>query len=438
MKRIVLIFCLLFPVTAFGQNHWQFNRDTTAYKQFSAGGANALVSHMSEVTVDHPRVAGKGGGMLVEGQRSNSFEYSEEFNQAGSWTPNRLTVTADSEVALDGTTTADILHEDATAASTHFISQPVNVTNNEVHVFSVYAKAINRNWIALYDNQIFSRVSYDLSNCTIGTVGGAASAAIEKLPDGWCRCIRIGTASATAAVNFQIYVEDADNSVTFNGLNQDSIYVWGAQLEEDAPPFASSYIYTSNTAPVTRTADDMTLDPHPTGTNEFVLPEYFTPTGPASKLTVYGEFKCQWSSSADLGSADRRLIEISGNGGTASGTRNRFQIIVTTANGQIQSWVRDDADADHYIRTGNNPVNFSQWFSVRAVFDFADLSRIDQWVRQIPGTESNAGMVYSGNAGTTTFDTTGMHIRLGQNFVGTVNSNCQVRSLRIIPVEVRP
>lgn len=418
-------------------NAWDFERSTTAYKTFSAGGADAFVSHMDIVAVDHPRVAGKGGGLLVEGPSTNDFEYSQEFNQAGSWAVTRLSVVADSTIALDGTTTVDTLHEDNTAASTHFIDQPMDLTNTEDYVFSVYVAPVNRDFVGLRvdDGVTVHRVDFNAANCTVGTETNATGG-VDGRP-GYCRIWMSFTSDNTAANRpTRIYINEADNDNNFDGLDQDSLYVWGAQFEEGMT-FPTSYILTT-TAPVTRTADDITLDPHPAGTNEIVLPEEFCDTCAASKLTVYGEFKCDWSGSADIGSTQRSLVEVSGNAGTAGQQRNRLYL-ETTQTGALYGNFRDDSSTLHSVYTGADPVDYSNWFSVRLVLDFEDLSRMDMWIAQPPEEpESNSGMSYTANTGTATFDTGDTLVRIGQQYNGGIEGHCWTRHLRVVPEEVRP
>jgi hypothetical protein len=64
---------------------------------------------------------------------------------------------------------------------------------------------------------------------------------------------------------------------------------------------------------------------------------------------------------------------------------------------------------------------------------------MDLWVAQpVDTAESNSGMVYVGNSGSDTFDTTGVLIRVGQGYDGTVDSNCWFRNVQIWPWEVTP
>jgi len=180
---------------------------------------------------------------------------------------------------------------------------------------------------------------------------------------------------------------------------------------------------------VTRTADDVTILACE-DVQSCILPTC-GPVGPASKLTVFFEFKCDWSGSTDIGE-DRALLEISGNAGTASATRNRVRIWYDLANTRLEAQLRDDADADHEMRDAT-VYDYSEWHSVRAVFDFSDLSRIDMWV-----DGDNSAVTYNGNTGTADFDTDDVSIKLGQEYDGTVNGNCSIKNLRLTAQEIRP
>jgi len=408
---------------------WDFSRSTTAYKQFSAGGANALTPTLVEVPANVPRVAGSGGGVLIEGESTNICTYSEEFDAAGTdWTETRVSVVNDSIITLNGTVTADTIHEDATLASSHYIRQPnITTTNGDTYTFSFYAKEDNRNWVASYITIDATGGYFDLSNCTIATSIGGAVLSTEPLNDGLCRCSATWTSGITGVQGATIYIGEADNDITFDGLDQDSLYLWGTQFEES--PFATSYIPTPTNAAVTRTADDLTIDPHPANTNERILPELFAPNTPADKLSVYFEAKCQFNGLADIGTS-RFLLEISGNTGTAGSGRNRFRIYASS-DGRIYFRINDDSSTQHRAATLVDIVDYDEWFSVRAFFDFSDFSRLDGWVNEL-----NAVMVYSGNSGTGSFDTTNTLIRIGQDYSGSINAQCHIRSLRINNKEI--
>ncbi len=80
--------------------------------------------------------------------------------------------------------------------------------------------------------------------------------------------------------------------------------------------------------------------------------------------------------------------------------------------------------------SGVGPVDFSGMFTIKFFVDLADMSRMDLWV-----SGSNAGMTYSNNTGTATFDTTNTLIRIGQNYIPMVDSSCYISNVRLQPFE---
>jgi len=235
----------------------------------------------------------------------------------------------------------------------------------------------------------------------------------------WQRFICSGTAVGGGNNRLAAYIYPGEQSVA-TGV----VHAWGANLTETT--FPVSYIKNAGagTTQVTRTADSMTIDPHPEVGNR-ILPEEFNESG---VLTVEFDAKCEWSESADM-SYQAELVEIGGNTGTASSTRNRLTVFVSTA-GRVQSWFRDDADVDHTTQTGIDPVDFSQWHTYKYFVDFSDLSRMNAW---IDGTVYVTA--YALNSGVATFDATNTLVRVGQNYAGGPHSYCQFRNLRISPSE---
>ena len=202
-------------------------------------------------------------GLLIEESRTNLLRYSAQL-EIGAWGKTRATITANATVAPDGASTADKIVEDATASSTHFITQVIAFTAGTTYVLSAYVKADERNW---FDFQLPSSIMgtirnafFDVSNGTLGTVTSGVTAAITFAGSGWYRCSLTFTPTASASVSFAFLLADADNSISYSGDGTSGLFVWGAQLEAGA--FATSYIPTTTTS-LTRNADTVAM----TGTN---------------------------------------------------------------------------------------------------------------------------------------------------------------------------
>jgi hypothetical protein len=194
----------------------------------------------------------------LEAARTNVFTYSAQFDNAA-WGKTRSSITADQEVAPDGTTSADKWIEDGSASTSHYISRGSlgAMTDNTSQAFSVYAKAGTRSWIYLssLDKAGVQKDTYfNIAVGYVGTIASGHTARIEVLPNGWFRCSIVwSAASGGTGPTVYLALATADNTPTYSGDGASYVYLWGAQLEIDKA-FVSSYIPTT-TAAVTRNAD---------------------------------------------------------------------------------------------------------------------------------------------------------------------------------------
>ena len=193
-------------------------------------------------------------GYLSEPAGTNLALYSEAFDNAN-WTKSNCSIVANSIASPDGNSTADTIHEDTSAATTHKLYQSnIALTSGSAYAISLYVKAANRDWIwlRLYNASDSAHAYYDVANETVGVSGANTTPTIENIGNGWMRCVFTFTATQTANYGLMAYAAEADNDYTFDGLDQDSLYIWGAQVEES--PIATSYIATTSAA-VTRAKD---------------------------------------------------------------------------------------------------------------------------------------------------------------------------------------
>jgi hypothetical protein len=159
----------------------------------------------------------------------NLLTFSESFDNAV-WTKESCTVSANSAVAPDGTSTADKLVEN-TATAIHYINNSGSVFPASTAISgSFYAKAGERTTVACYliDSGIITSTTtvFDLS---AGTVISGASGQIEDAGNGWYRCSvnASATTSTTTSARLRIFLQ---SSSSYTGDGTSGIFIWGAQL----------------------------------------------------------------------------------------------------------------------------------------------------------------------------------------------------------------
>jgi hypothetical protein len=230
-----------------------FTRSTTA----TFVGSNGLIQ---TAAIDAPRfdynpVTLAPLGLLIEEARTNLITYSDQFNDVA-WSKIAVSVTPNTTVSPDGTSTADTLT--ATGTSFDGLNRPLTVLA-AAYTFSFYVKQGNTTGseFGIIDQgtaQQRARLTYATGAVTI--LSGTATASAALVGNGWWRVQMVYTFPAASA--------PFDSFNIFPGINGsttgDFCYIWGAQVE--AGSFATSYIPTV-ASQVTRNADVATM----TGTN---------------------------------------------------------------------------------------------------------------------------------------------------------------------------
>lgn len=173
-------------------------------------------------------------GYHAYGALTNLVTYSQDFGNAA-WTSGGVSVTANTVVAPDGTTTADTLTEDA-ANSEHRIYQSIAMEAG-TGTWSVVAKAGTRNWLAIRNNAASICANFNLSTGVVGTNTGGAY--IVDLGGGWYRCVAIGAQSSP--LDFMtLNMGDADTGLgaayAYAGNGTGTIHLWqGQQITGNFP-----------------------------------------------------------------------------------------------------------------------------------------------------------------------------------------------------------
>ena len=214
---------------------------------------------------------------------TNLILQSEDFSTT--WTTFDASIITDDITAPDGLTTADKLVESATTAQ-HLLLQNVTYPSDKIFVFSVYAKADERNIIQLQaknnaSNFPFAR--FNLSTGSVNSIGGSAiDAQMQNAGDGWYKCnIVFDTESGSTTTNVTVLPFNGGQSYTGDGSS--GMHIWGAQLEQaptlitDAEDFTTGWTATNVTvtanqiaAPDGNTTADLVIEDTSTGNHRLI------------------------------------------------------------------------------------------------------------------------------------------------------------------------
>jgi len=236
-----------------GVGDFTFDRDSKATRV----NENGLIETMDN---DVPRLDYTDGGcpsLLLEPERTNLIQYSEDFSQSY-WTKNNVNLTS-GFISPDGTANAFKLTSDLTN-NVHRIrlsSLASGIATSSQFTYSFFLKKAELKWFllkAVINGQSLTvDVWFDLENGVIGTESNG-SGKIEDYGNDWYRCsINIVTNSSASSINIYGYLADKNGiPEAYQGDGTSGVYIYGAQLEESEYP--TSYIPT-NGSTVTRVGE---------------------------------------------------------------------------------------------------------------------------------------------------------------------------------------
>jgi len=187
-------------------------------------------------------------GREVVKAEENLLQFSQEFDDAY-WTKTNATVTANTTIAPDGTTTADTV----TSGSAAFSAITRSVTTvAATHVFSVFAKQGSDRYIQLYDNVSSNNFAvFDLQDGVVTQAGANYTGSVVAAANGFFRCI-VSFTSTAASRGFRVAFTDNNATPGYSPTPTNTgltTILWGAQLEQRSS--VTAYTPTT-TQPITR------------------------------------------------------------------------------------------------------------------------------------------------------------------------------------------
>jgi hypothetical protein len=233
-------------------------------------------------------------GILVERAATNVLTRSEDLTHAA-WTGTQhVVITANSTTAPDGSLTADLVTKDNTLPA---LLNDITTGSTSSVTYSVFMKMGNWRYVSLQPNNRSSSgkgVLVDLQTGTIlstlsdGSGYALLGSSITSVGNGWYR-VSVSVDPDSADGRFMILMRPDGSNTTWAptwGGNTETIYVWGAQVEDGS--VATSYIPTLGST-VTRAADDITATAFPIGSaNSSWHQTKVLALHPASGTAVFG------------------------------------------------------------------------------------------------------------------------------------------------------
>ena len=354
-----------------GSGDFSFSRATEATRINSQGLVEVVADNLPRINYEGFSYDGSGniisdsgcGSWLFEPQSTNLITYSEDFSTAGVWTKVQVTVLDNQAVSPDGTQNSskvtklgnnanDRLKEDLTITSGVSYNVSVFLKNNTIVGTTTLAARVN-------GGTLF-RLGFDWNGETPSISGSYSSGTrtneiIENYGNGW---YRVGFSFLSDGTDVDIEI-DLDRA---RGNDTTSLYIWGAQVEEQT--YATSYIPTSGTT-VTRVGE--------TCVNA-------TPVINSEQGVLYAEI----AALADDGT--NREISISD--GT---TGNRITIRYRPASGQIQAAVVSGGTTQAIItKIGLTTTNFAKVALKYSQNNFA------LWINGIEVGTDTSGLIPTG------------------------------------------
>jgi hypothetical protein len=230
-----------------GAGDLSVTRATTATRVNSAGLIESVAVNVPRLDYTNSTCP----SILVEPQRTNLQTYSEDFSNAV-YIKVGSTVTTNTTVSPNGTTTGDSLIEDS-STGLHTAAISAGQATSGDYTFSVFVKANGRTKFQLAEAfSIGGNVNFDLTAGTATTTAPAKNGGIENYGNGWYKCSATWTFTGGATTVLYLNLLNNAGASSYTGNGTSGVIVWGAQLELGS--YSTSYIPTTS-ASVTRNAD---------------------------------------------------------------------------------------------------------------------------------------------------------------------------------------
>lgn len=203
----------------------------------------------------------------------NALLYSDQIDNAA-WTKAELSVSANSDVAADGTSTADRITETTVNAEHSFTQSGSRASAAEdLCAWGIFKQAVLDRDIRLTigsDGSNFSRCTFDLSAGTAGAVSNTGTAtngraSISSLGNGYYLCVVVMRAAASTTIYSEYGLVDA-GSISYLGTTG-ALIAWRCGAARSGVPTRGSQTTTTATTGTAQTGSGIYLKGLPASTS---------------------------------------------------------------------------------------------------------------------------------------------------------------------------
>jgi hypothetical protein len=213
---------------------YEKNIIATEYQSTTTSVVNTYLAPASFTYV--PSSYGESKNFTEVHNKRNLFSWSEDFNN-NFWNGKlNCSILVNALISPNGTLTADKLQETSGTGQHQVLNSGIFINQiGDVITFSVYAKSAERTYVWLTMNEAgvnFPGASFNLSNGSIGNSVYTSNPKILDVGDGWYRCSISRIVKNAGYCYPGILAQSGDGVVSYTGITNYGIYIWGAQLEK--------------------------------------------------------------------------------------------------------------------------------------------------------------------------------------------------------------